>query len=655
MKKEIKEVANKIIKIRVFEETIMNLFSENKLSGTTHTYIGQEATAVALMRHIEENDKVFSNHRCHGHYIAYGGSRKKLLAEIMSKSSGLCQGRGGSQHIHFKNFYSNGIQGGIVPNGLGVAWADKLNNNKNVTIIFLGDGTLGQGIVYESLNMAALFEIPVLFVVENNYYAMSTSNKSAISGNIVERARAFGISTGEIESNDVQILNKSFKKAFKYIRKTGKPFFQVVHSYRLAPHSKGDDYRDQNEINLWKKKDPIIYLKKELGSKYCNEIRDRMYKEMTNIISELETDDCIDVNLYTKLYISSIEKESRKNDKFLCDNNEKVLTATNEALDELMQENENIILLGEDICDPYGGAFKVTRGLSNKYIGRVINTPISEASITGAGVGLALNGKKPIVEIMFGDFISLCFDQILNHAVKYGWVYGESIKVPIVLRVPMGAGRGYGPTHSQSLEKHLLGIPFLSIMAVSNLFDVKKLYKYAINNCNSPLIIIENKKLYSERIHKNEKGKIGKFTITEVLNSKFPSAKLTLDTETKSDFTIITYGSMVNEAMIAAEELLLKDEIQLDIVILTQLSPVPKEDLFELINSDYVGTLEEGTISGGVGAEIIAMLSENYNYGKYFRIATNDIPIPNGVILEKQIIPDKHTIIKTIKGIYYGK
>ena len=195
-----------VIKIRAFEEHVLDMFEKNLLSGTTHTYIGEEATAVAIMQFIRDNDTVFSNHRCHGHYLAYGGSEKELLAELMSKESGICHGKGGSQHLHYKNFYTNGIQGGIVPNALGVAFSDKLKGNDNRTIVFLGDGTLGQGVVYEAFNLAAILDAPMVFVVEDNGYAMSTKCSDVIYGDISERIQAFGIKTYDITSTDTDEL-----------------------------------------------------------------------------------------------------------------------------------------------------------------------------------------------------------------------------------------------------------------------------------------------------------------------------------------------------------------------------------------------------------------------------------------------------------------
>jgi len=640
--------AELIIKIRVFEEKILDLFSQNKLSGTTHTCIGQEAVAVAALSYISKGDHVFSNHRCHGHYIAYGGSSKALLSEIMSKSNGLCQGRGGSQHIRFNEFYSNGIQGGIVPGALGMAFADKLNNNNTITIVFIGDGTLGQGIVYECFNMASLFKIPILFIIENNQYAMSTSVNSAVSGTIAERSKAFGIKTEEITSNDIEVLDEIFKKAICHVKEDHSPFCQIVNTYRLSPHSKGDDHRDVNEINTWKTKDPIAYLEMKLGKDFCENIKEKYQHQMQDFINEIEKEDYLYVKKYTDDYNKSISwKDS--NESFLANNNEKVLVHIRSALEELLESEKNIVILGEDISDPYGGTFKVTKGLSERYVGKIINTPISESCIAGTGVGMAMNGIKPIVEIMFGDFISLCFDQLLNHAVKYGWIYGSNINIPVIYRVPMGGGRGYGPTHSQSLEKFLVGIPFLKILALSTLFDVKKLFRFAVSGCKTPLIIIENKKMYGERTRKCTNGRIGNFYVEEVKQCTFPSIKLSLDKNMKCDVGIITYGGMVELAMEAAEELMLRDEISIEIIVLSQISPVPKEDIMTLLTSDIVGTLEEGTLANGIGAELISILSETRKASKFFRLGTQDCPIPNGSILEEQVFPNKKDIIDIIK------
>ena len=227
---DLDELYKKMYKIRRFEETLLELYSENKLKGTTHTSIGQEA--VAVMNYIEE-DYVFSNHRCHGHFIAYSDNIKILLSEIMGKQTGMCKGRGGSQHICYQHFYSNGVQGGgIVPNATGMALANKMNGNStSVVVVFLGDGTLGQGVVYESFNLASLFDAPVLYIVEDNGYAMTMRTQDGVSGSITARSEAFGIKTREVTSNDIMVLNQVMNEAFSYVRETGKPFCQVIHTY----------------------------------------------------------------------------------------------------------------------------------------------------------------------------------------------------------------------------------------------------------------------------------------------------------------------------------------------------------------------------------------------------------------------------------------
>lgn len=650
---KLEQQAKKIIEIRAFEETILSLFSQNKLSGTTHTYIGQEATAVGIMEHVSEDDKIFSNHRCHGHYLAYGGEAKALLAEIMSKESGLCQGRGGSQHIHYKNFFSNGVQGGIVPNAVGIAWADKLSGRNGITVVFIGDGTLGQGIIYESFNMAALHDCPVLFVVEDNSYAMSTPRTSAVSGDIADRIRGFGIETSEITSNDVEELDACFEKAFQYVRNNKKPFCQVVHNYRLAAHSKGDDFRDPQEIAEWKEKDPIRIIEKKLSKTICEQYRKEADNKLADIIEQLEKENCISIPDYTQKYISDTTRKQQTElysaSDYLNTENDKVLTAINHALNDSMAHDSSMIILGEDIRDPYGGAFRVTKGLSLEYSDRVINTPISEPAIAGICVGLAMNKMFPIMEIMFGDFISLCFDQILNHGCKYGWVYGDDVQVPVIFRLPSGGGRGYGPTHSQSLEKYLTGIPMLTVIALTQFLNVEKQYKNAIAHCNSPMVIVENKKMYGERIKVCQDNMIGNFCVSLSNNCISPTLRLSLDENTKPDAVIITYGGMSALAVESAEKLMLEEEIQVDVIILTQLAPLPLEDLKELIDKNTcVGTLEEGNYSGGIGAQIISALAEHDIGKKYFRIASMDVPVPNGVVLENQILPDVNKITEKI-------
>ena len=259
--------------IRSFETLLLELFEKGKLFGTTHTYVGQEAIAVSVMENLNFSDVVFSNHRCHGHFLAKEDDPEGLLAEIMGRNEGVCGGRGGSQHLHKNNFYSNGIQGGIVSNALGMAFAEKYNKTDNIVVVFMGDGTWGEGLSYEALNMASLWCVPLLVVVENNRYAQSTPIDTNLAGSIAKRVQSFDIEFDEIESNDFGILYPRCYEAINYVRKNKKPFVQIINTYRLNAHSKGDDDRSQKEISEWWKKDPLKYVETKLSNNDVSQIK----------------------------------------------------------------------------------------------------------------------------------------------------------------------------------------------------------------------------------------------------------------------------------------------------------------------------------------------------------------------------------------------
>ncbi len=253
----------KAVLIRAVEQRLLKLFSEGKLFGTVHTCIGQEWSAIAIADCLREGDLIFSNHRCHGHYLARTDDVEGLVAEVMGKKSGMCGGRGGSQHICSKGFFSNGIQGGIAPVASGLAFAQKLKGSANLTVVFVGDGTLGEGVLYESLNIAAKWELPLLVVLENNSYAQSTPSTQTLAGNICARAAAFGIETGRATTwNPAELLSKAAESA-EYVRQGQKPFFLQIDTYRLMAHSKGDDDRDTAEVANYWAIDPIQKSLKE--------------------------------------------------------------------------------------------------------------------------------------------------------------------------------------------------------------------------------------------------------------------------------------------------------------------------------------------------------------------------------------------------------
>ena len=276
--------------IRRFEERLLVEFSTGRLVGTTHAYIGQEANAAGIFSVLSPDDVVFSNHRCHGHFLAYGGDIYRLAAELMGKATGLVGGRGGSQHIHWKNFYSNGIQGGIVPVATGMALAEKSKGNHQIVLAFLGDGTLGEGVIYESMNIASLWSLPILFVVENNRYAQTTPISLAVAGSISERFSAFGIKNWERDSTDVKEIENVARQAVDYVRRNVRPAGLILHTYRFAAHSKGDDVRDPHEIEGYQLKDPLVIHSTRLTKKEIQTAENEVLKWIDDAFARAAVD-----------------------------------------------------------------------------------------------------------------------------------------------------------------------------------------------------------------------------------------------------------------------------------------------------------------------------------------------------------------------------
>ena len=260
--------------IRRFEEQLLERFDRGLLVGTTHAYIGQEADAVGVINHLRAGDVVFSNHRCHGHYLVWGDKPEALAAELMGRAGGLVGGRGGSQHIYDGGFYTNGIQGGIVPGALGLSLAKKVRGEDSVAVVFIGDGTLGEGVLYESLNMASLWGAPLLVVIEDNEWAQSTPSSREVAGSMLERARAFGLEAGEVASTDAEELYQRYGEVIEKVRHSSKPRVEVIHTYRLCHHSRSDDHRPAEEVEARRADDPLPKQRARLSDERAREIEE---------------------------------------------------------------------------------------------------------------------------------------------------------------------------------------------------------------------------------------------------------------------------------------------------------------------------------------------------------------------------------------------
>jgi TPP-dependent pyruvate/acetoin dehydrogenase alpha subunit len=267
------ELYRKLLTIRRFEETVLENFPRGVFHGTTHTSLGQEANAVGVLANLANHDVVFSNHRGHGHFLAYGGDPRSLFAEMMGRHTGVCGGRGGSQHLHWRNFYSNGVQGGIAPPAVGMALAEKLLGSGAVGVVFLGDGTLGEGVLYEALNLASLWRAPILFVLEDNRIAQTTPVELAVAGDMRLRFEAFGIPTTELDSSDVLEILPLAAQQLEAVREALAPRALLLHTCRFGPHSKGDDTRPLEEVERLKlNRDPIRIQAKRLPADERSEV-----------------------------------------------------------------------------------------------------------------------------------------------------------------------------------------------------------------------------------------------------------------------------------------------------------------------------------------------------------------------------------------------
>ena len=363
------------------------------MNGTVHTCIGQELSAMAFAGQLNKEDFVFSNHRCHGHYLAYTKDWKGLILELMGKKEGVCGGIGSSQHLQKNNFFSNGIQGGIVPLAAGFAFGNKKLGNDQIGVVYIGDGTLGEGVVYESLNFISKHEIPIIVVCENNQYAQSTPSSETLAGSIEGRAKAFGLEFRKSDTFDGNTdIFAEAQMSLEYVRNVRKPIFHQVDTYRLKAHSKGDDDRDESEIRDYEARDFLLFFQKQNPEKF-NELYSQIQAEITAFVDEVTDNEEQSIEDYLLPIPEGVAL--RRKESFEDFSKQRLVTRINEALKNQLADNRTLII-GEDILDPYGGAFKVTKGLSNQFPNQVIGTPISEALIAGLSNGLALRGFNPI-------------------------------------------------------------------------------------------------------------------------------------------------------------------------------------------------------------------------------------------------------------------
>jgi len=726
----IRELEDMLAKIKVGLYKPLQKFS---YIGPTHLSIGEEATSVGAISSIGINGYITSSHRGHADAMAKGAnmirimdderlrnllksgkvyleavgedfsdsdSREELeekalkvhtyrmIAELFGRAHGYCRGVGGSMHIaefQLGHLGANAIVGGHVPLATGAAMSVRYKEVEGVVLCFAGDGAFSNGVVLESLNIAAMaqfknglmskkFGVPIIFGIVNNQYAMSGQSRGETTGIdfLSRRAAGFDIDLMHaevVDGMDVMAVRDSVKRAVDIIKKGNGPVLLEFMTYRYKGHSLSDPltYRGREELAYWKAKDAIATFEKRLeeakfpkdqGGKIKAEdikaLNKKVYSRnaamaeyaanadfpedssMLYYLFSSKTEDKVPEKYSNPKPVSPLPKYKRNSSGHI-----NARFAIREAIIEEMARDRRVVVFGEDVAE-YGGAFGVTNDLLNTFgRDRVFNVSISESGMVGAAVGMAMTGLKPIVEIMYNDFIMQALGQIGNQAAKWSYMSGGQINVPMVLRTTIGGGKGYAGQHSQSLEALVTHIPGLKVVAPASAYDFKGLLKSAIRD-NNPVIFFEQQLIYNS---------LGVVPEEEYL---IPIGKARVLKEGK-DITIVCWSYMVEQSMKAAE--ILEDEgISAEVIDIRTLIPLDIDTIASSVKKTGKAVITAQEVSqGGFMSEVIAQIQESsfdWLDAPIQRLgAPNGIP-PSAQNLEKLFLPDAEKLVRIIKEKY---
>ncbi len=639
-----------MVRIRRFDEKTAELFNAGLVKGTAHSYVGQEAVAAGACLHLTPEDSVISNHRGHGHCIAKGARLDLMMAELMGRESGYCRGLGGSMHIAALDLNilgANGIVAAGVPIGAGAALAAKLRGTDRVVLTFFGDGGANQGVVHETMNLAAVWKLPFIFVCENNKYALSTDQSRTTAGEgVAARARAYGIPAATVDGNDVLAVSDAVADAVARARRGEGPSCVEAVTYRWGGHSMRanlPEYRTKEEELEWMARDPIARVERRLiegGSSdlELKELRLKVEGELEAAVayaveSPEPTVEVMEAAVYAP-HIRATEPGSRAGREMT------FVEALNAALHAEMARDERVFLMGEDV-GLIGGIFGVSRGLRERFgEGRVRDTPISEPSFVGMGVGAAVAGMRPIVEIQIWDFVAMTMDQIVNQAAKIRYMLGGRATVPLVIRGPQGGGIRLAAQHSQSLEAWFVHVPGLVVVSPSTPYDAKGLLATAIRDDN-PVIFLEHKMLYPT------KGPVpdGEYLI--------PFGKADVK-RPGTDVTVVATQMMVQRALGAAQDLE-SDGVSVEVIDPRTLVPLDEEAILESVGKTHrLVIVHEAVKRGGFGAEVAAIVTEralDELDAPIVRLGARSVPMPYNDRLEQATIPSREDIVAAIRSL----
>jgi 2-oxoisovalerate dehydrogenase E1 component len=646
---ELIHIYKSILLPRLIEEKMLLLLRQGKIS-KWFSGIGQEAIAVGATLALQEDEWIMPLHRNLGVFTSRKMPLNKLFKQWQGSKDGYSKGRERSFHFGSKEHHICGMISHLGPQlaiADGVALAYKLRKENKVSLAFSGDGGTSEGDFHEALNVAAVWDLPVIFIIENNGYGLSTPvNEQYRCESLVDKAKGYGMEGVQIDGNNILAVHDTIKGVRDYCIKNQKPYLIECMTFRMRGHEEasGTKYVPKELFEEWAKKDPVAnYETYLLDEKVLDE------NSVIHIRDEIKTDIEKELKLGFAEEVIVPDTEEELNDVYanrsmvngqspimILDNfkpihqspftthEKRFIDAIKDGLRQSMQQHDNLILMGQDIAE-YGGAFKITEGFVNEFgKERVRNTPLCESAIVGSALGLSLEGFKSVMEMQFADFVTVGFNQIINNLAKIHYRWGQNADV--VIRMPTGAGVGAGPFHSQSNEAWFAHTPGLKVVYPSTPEDAKGLLIAAINDPN-PVMYFEHKALYRS---------ISGDVPSEYYEIEIGKARLVQEGE---DISIITYGAGVHWATKYAEE---NQNVSIDILDLRTLLPLDYDSIKNSVKrTGKVLILHEDTLIGGIGGEISAWVNEHYFElldAPVMRCASIDTPVPFSIELEKNFL-----------------
>ncbi|MCJ8332085.1 MAG: thiamine pyrophosphate-dependent enzyme [Lentisphaeria bacterium] len=649
------QLYTKMLELRLFEEAVQQLFKKGEIPGFIHLYIGQEAVAVGVCHHLDKNDWITSTHRGHGHALAKGVSAKELMSELFGRVDGCNGGRGGSMHLYKPDvglFGTNGFVGGGIPTAVGVGLSSKVRKSKDISVTFFGDGAVNHGTFHESINLAAVLNVPVIFICENNRYATATPFETTTRNiNLAAKAESYGIPGYSVDGNDVLAVSKVFKKAKEKVLNGEGPVLIEAHTYRFVGHHEGDQvvgtYRTQEELDEQLEKCPIkqfedfLINKEGIKKDALDQIRSDIHAEVDEAIEFARASKWPDAK--SRKQFVWHKAEDLPYDIPTTKKTTGWLDAVRDGIAEEMRRNENIIYIGEGIGER-GGSFAHTKNLWDEFSGeRVIDTPICEMGFTGAAIGAAARNCPAVADLMFSDFIFEAASQIIQQAGKLHYMTNGASSVPLIVRAGYGLIKNAGPHHSGCYYPVWAHCPGLWVAVPSTPEDAKGLMKTALRSKN-PVIFLEHKKLFAS------KGDVPE----EEYYIPFGQAKVVRGGD---DITIVTCGELVRQTTKVAQ-VMQKKGISCEVIDLRTIVPLDINTIVTSVKkTGYVLVIDEAFAMCGIGAEIAAQIMEqafDYLDAPVGRLHPESVTHPFSPPLEDAVVIDEDKIANAIETVIKG-